>query len=95
MPCQGQWQIFGWDSAAIVNDTDQPFTALGHTNRDPPRASVDGILHQLLDRRGWTLNHFARRDPVDRAIVKTTNSRRRIAYIGVWCVHSTIYSIGN
>ena len=51
--------------------------------------NVNGVVHQLLDRRRRPFNHFPRRDPVDRRIIKLPDYRHFLAYVGVIHRHKT------
>jgi hypothetical protein len=42
-------------------------------DHDPARTSVQGIFHQLLDHRAWTLHHFARSDLVRHVLWQPLN----------------------
>ena len=55
-------------AAAVVGDRDQRLAAAGELDRDPPRAGVERVLDQLLDRRGRPLDHLARGDAVDQML---------------------------
>ena len=69
MAGQGQRQFILGDAPAIIRDADQRFAPVGDINRNPARACVDGVFHQLFNRRGRAFNHLARRDTVDGSIV--------------------------
>ena len=81
------------NSASIINDADQCFTAIcvGHFN--PMRASIDGILDQFLNGGSRAFDHFTRSNPIDRSIIKLTDNRLAIAYVGGKIIHTPTHSI--
>ncbi len=83
MARQRQRQITRRDAAAVVRHPDQGLAAVGIFHGDPARACVDGVLNEFLNSRCGPLDHLARRDTVDRGIVKLTDDRGIIGYIGV------------
>ncbi len=58
-------ELFRGHAAAVVGDRDQAAAAIAQGHVDAPRAGVDRVLDQLLDRRGRAFDHLARGDPVD------------------------------
>jgi hypothetical protein len=80
-------QFVGRDAAPVVGHPDQGTAAVGHLDRDAPGTRVDGVLDQLLDRRGWAFHDLAGRDPVDRSLVQLPDGRTRLAYLGVEVLH--------
>ena len=77
MPLQRQRQLVGRDAVAVVLHPDQPLAALGIGDVDPPRAGVERVLDQLLDRRGRPLDHLAGRDAVGRGRVELPDRSTR------------------
>ena len=75
MPRHRQGQICRRHSAAVIRDPDQHLAARRIIHRYPPRARVQGVLDQLLDRRGWPLHHLARRNAVDRRLIQRFDHR--------------------
>jgi hypothetical protein len=97
MAGQRQREAIGRDAAAIVNDADQGFAAIGVGHFDTGGAGVDCILDQLFDGRGRAFDHFARCDTVDRTIVELANDRLICAsgaYVGVILWHAARLSTG-
>ena len=54
----------------VVRDPDQLLSAVGNFHGHRRRASIDGILHQLLHHRGRTFHHLTGSDLVDGTLVK-------------------------
>ncbi len=70
MALERQRELVGGDAAAVVRDADEGLAAVGDGDLDPGRASVDGVLDQLLDGRGRALDHLAGGDAVDDGLGK-------------------------
>ena len=68
MASQGQSQLIGFDSAAVVADRNAPNPAFLDAQLDALRTGIDRILKQLLDYRGGPLDDFAGRDLADQMI---------------------------
>ena len=66
-------------AAAVVGDRDQRAAAVVQRDLDAPRAGVDGVLDQLLDRRGRPLDHLAGGDAVDQIGRQEADRHRRIS----------------
>ena len=64
-------------AAAVVRDPDQSAAAGLDRDVDPAGTGVEGILDELLDRRGRTLDDLAGRDPVDQDRVQATDRHPR------------------
>ena len=75
MAAHGQGQLRFRDAATIVRDADQCFAAISNRHLDPARTRINRVLDQFFHRGSRALYDFARRDPVDRAIVQLTNNR--------------------
>ena len=60
----GQLRVVGRHPLAVVLDADQPLAAQLQRHRHPHGAGVEGVLDELLDRRGGPLDHLAGRDLV-------------------------------
>ena len=95
MARQGQRQILGRDTTAIVSHTDHRLAAVGIFHGDTPRARVDGVLDQFLHRRGRTFYRLARSDAVDRGIVQLADDGAVFAYIGGRDWHTARPSMGH
>lgn len=65
VPLHGQRQFVGRHATAVVLHRDERPTAFRQGHVDTARASVDGVLHQLLHGRGRPFHHLARGDLVD------------------------------
>ena len=65
VPLDRQRELFRRHAASVVGDRDQRPPAVAQHHVDAPRAGVDRVLDQLLDRRGGALHHLARGDAVD------------------------------
>ncbi len=57
-----QGQLAGRYSAAIIAYFDQAFPGFYNFDRDLFCPGIQRVLDQLLNDRGWSLNHFPRRD---------------------------------
>ena len=77
-------EIVGVHAGAVVGDADQRAPARFDRDVDAPRAGVERVLDQLLDRRSRPLDHFAGGDAVDQQRIEAadghgSNRRRRRA----------------
>ena len=84
MPGERGRQVRRRDAMPVSGDAQQGATAVGKGDLDPPRACVERVLHQFLDRRCGPLHDLARRDPVDRRFGKLRNPWGVLCYVGVW-----------
>ena len=64
----GQRQLFGRDSAAVVRHPHQVQSAVGGGNVDPRGPGIDGVFHQLLDHARRPFDDLAGRDLVDEGL---------------------------
>ena len=71
MTLDRQPQVAGRHADAVILDQEQVGAAIGGRDGDAGGAGIHRILHQLLDRGGGTLDHFAGGDAVDRTFGKT------------------------
>ena len=85
-------QLVGRDAVAVVLDPHEPLAAVGVGDPDPPRAGVDGVLDDLLHRRGRALHHLAGGDAVRRGSIELAD--RTTAYVGGLGIHAPIGSMG-
>jgi hypothetical protein len=58
---------------AVVFDQDERSPAARDGHRDAVGAGIERVLDELLDRGGGTLDHLARGDAVDRALIEAAN----------------------
>ena len=93
VPGQRQRQIVRGDAAAVVGDADQRLATIGIFDRDLPRARINCVLDQFLDRRGRAFNDLSGGDTVNRRVVELPDHRAIFAYIGVWMRHAARPSI--
>ena len=68
-----QSEIVGVHAGAVVGDADQRATARFDRDLDPPRAGVERVLDQLLDRRRRPLDDFAGGDAVDQQRIEAAD----------------------
>ena len=68
MASQGQSQLIGFDTAAVVADCDAAHPAFLDAQLDALRTGIDRIFKQLLDHRSRPLDDFAGRDLADQMI---------------------------
>ncbi len=68
VPLDRKVKFVGIHAAAVIGDDDQPAAAVVHGHVDAPGPGIDGVLDQLLDRRGGAFDHLAGGDAVDRAL---------------------------
>ncbi len=59
MARQGQGQVVRRDAATVITDAQQLDATLLDLDVDPPGASVQAVLQQLLGHRSRTLDHLA------------------------------------
>ena len=71
------WQVFSADPVAVVLDLDPRESSVLRHDRDGGGAGVNRVLDELLHRRGGTLNHLARCDPVDGLLTQPMDHRDR------------------
>jgi hypothetical protein len=71
----GEPEIIRSHAGAIVAHRDQRTAAVTQGGIDPPRAGVDGVLHQLLQRRRRAFHHLARGDAVHQRLRQTADRR--------------------
>src|SRR5579862_4970923 len=62
MPAQREDGVLATHAASVVGDRNEAESAAFDLDREVARSRIDGIFDELLDRRGWTLDHFACRD---------------------------------
>src|SRR5271165_1497214 len=77
VPLDRQAQIRLLHAAPIVGNADQPAPARLDRDLDVARARVERVLHELLDRRGRPLDHFAGGDAVNQQWIETANRHGR------------------
>ena len=65
MTLHRQRQFRRADTATVIDDAHQPKAAVFDVDVDPRGPGVEAVLHQFLDERGRTLDHFAGGDLVD------------------------------
>ncbi len=70
MTRQGQRQIFLVDADAIITHPDQACPTRLQLHLDAPATGIDGILDQLLDHRGGSLDHFTCGDLVGQSRIE-------------------------
>ena len=70
-----QWNLFFFNSAAIVCHPDKRNSSLPDFHRDRSGFRVDGIFQKLLHHRGRPLNDLAGRDLVDGILIQYMNVR--------------------
>ena len=58
-------EFVGRHAGAVVGDRDEVAATLAHDHVDAPRAGVDGVLDEFLDRARRALDHLAGGDAVD------------------------------
>jgi hypothetical protein len=63
--CKRERQLLLADAAAVIGHLDQLDAAARELDRDFPRAGVDAVFEQFLERGGRTVDHFAGGDLVD------------------------------
>ena len=68
MALHGQYELVRIHAGAVVGDLDPRQAALLQADGDAGGPGVYRILHQLLDRGGWALDHLARSDAVDQPL---------------------------
>ena len=73
MPRQRQRQILAPDAIPVVGDTNQLDPSAGEIDVDLPRAGVEAVLEDLLQRRGGPVDDFAGGDLVDQLIGQRTD----------------------
>ena len=73
MALDRQREIVGVHAGAVVGDADQRPPAGFDRHVDAPRAGVERVLDQLLDRRSRPLDHFAGGDAVDQQRIETAD----------------------
>ncbi|MCW0466650.1 hypothetical protein NB705_003723 [Xanthomonas sacchari] len=79
VPRDGQRQFLGRDAATVVADADQAHAAFFQIDVDAVRTGVQRVLHQFLDDRGRTLDHFAGGDLVDQDLGQLTDAHAVLA----------------
>lgn len=72
----------------IIGHTDQALAAILDRNLNSARPGIQRVFNEFLDRRGRTLHHFARRNPVNGRLIELPNFRQIWAYLGVGRVHA-------
>ena len=60
-------------AAPVVGHPDEPPPARLDRDLDRPRAGVERVLDQFLDRRSRPLDHFARGDAIDEQRIEAAN----------------------
>ncbi len=85
VPVERQPQLLRRDPVPVILHPQEPLAAVGIGHVDPPRAGVERVLDQLLDRRGRALHHLARGDAVGRGRIELTNGT---AYLGGLGIHT-------
>ena len=93
MSGQRKGQIGGRDAVPVITDPDQAFAAVGHVNHDARAASVNGVFHQLFDRRGGPFYDFAGRNPIDCRLIQLPDFRNICADMGGRLSHAAISSM--
>ena len=78
-----QGEGLGVHAVAVVGDADQAATAVVEHHVDAPGAGVDGVLDQLLDRRGGALDDLAGGDAVDRGGGQDADGGHGVSPLGV------------
>ncbi len=73
MALDRQRQLVGAEPDAVVGDQDARKPAAVGLDLDPPRAGVDGVLDQLLDRARRPLDHLSGGDAADQLGRKATD----------------------
>ena len=74
-------EIVGAHAGAVVADADQRPSARFDRDLDAPRAGVERVLDEFLDRRRRPLDHFAGGDAVDEQGIETAD-RHGVASVG-------------
>jgi hypothetical protein len=73
MPLQGERDVAGRHTAAVVGHLDPGEPAVHDPYLDPRRSGVDRVLDQFLERRGRPLDHFACSNTVDERLGQAAN----------------------
>ena len=68
VPFEGQQSIVMVHAGTVVLDVDEITTARSEANVNTGGPGIDGVLNQLLDHRGRSLNHLPGRNLVDESI---------------------------
>jgi len=69
----GELQVIGIHTGAVVLDQDTRQTTEIGANIDLRGAGVDSVLDQFLDRRSWALDDFTGGDAIDGVLRETLN----------------------
>ena len=73
MALQGKRHLGGRDPGAVVHHFDQAGTALLDRDRDRRRPGIEAVLDQFLEGGCRALDHLARGDLADHALVQQTD----------------------
>ena len=74
MPQYAERQIVRSHAGPVIGDLDTVDPAAIQRHRDPPRAGIQRILHQLFDGSGRPLDHLTGGDAVDRGFRENTDN---------------------
>src|SRR5437867_9065902 len=60
VPGESNFDVRGFDAAAVVGDPDRFVAAAGHFHGDARSPGIEGVFDELLHDRGWPLDYLAR-----------------------------------
>ena len=74
MAFEGKECIITHHAGAVIRNADQLAAAAFHLDADTCRSSIEGVLEQLLDHRGRSVNHLACGDLVRYQVGKNADT---------------------
>ena len=86
---------------SVVDDLDRGAPCVDNDHTDGLRTSIDSILHEFLDHRGWSLDHLTSRNLVGNAVGKelydVAHSGKVVGMVGFgaslrFCIFSSVPS---